>query len=82
MNQTINYLLARSRATKRLIALTVDTFVCVASVWLAFYLRLGETVSLSAPLLLAVASSIALAYRYSSDSVCTEPSSVTAGCPP
>ena len=61
MNQIINYLLARSRATKRLIVLTVDTFVCIASVWLAFYLRLGETVSLSAPFLLAVAGSIALA---------------------
>ena len=61
MNLIINYLLARSRATKRLIVLAIDTFVCIASVWLAFYLRLGETVSLSAPFLLTVAGSIALA---------------------
>jgi FlaA1/EpsC-like NDP-sugar epimerase len=61
MNQIINYLLALSRATKRLIVLVVDAFVCVASVWLAFYLRLGETVGLSAPFLLAVAASIVLA---------------------
>jgi FlaA1/EpsC-like NDP-sugar epimerase len=61
MNQIVNYVLARSRATKRLIVLTVDTFVCMASVWLAFYLRLGETVSLSAPFLLAVAAAIVLA---------------------
>ena len=61
MNQIINYLLARSRATKRLIVLTVDTFVCIASVWLAFYLRLGEAVGVAKPFLLAVTISIALA---------------------
>ena len=61
MNQIIKYLLARSRATKRLIVLTVDTFVCIASVWLAFYLRLGEAVGVAKPFLLAVAVSIALA---------------------
>jgi len=61
MNQIISNLLARSRATKRLIVLCVDTFVCIVSVWLAFYLRLGETVNLITPLLLAIAVSIALA---------------------
>jgi FlaA1/EpsC-like NDP-sugar epimerase len=61
MNQIINYLLVLSRATKRLIVLVVDASVCVASVWLAFYLRLGTTVGLSAPFLLAVAASILLA---------------------
>jgi FlaA1/EpsC-like NDP-sugar epimerase len=61
MNQIVSYLLARSRTIKRLIVLCVDTFVCTVSVWLAFYLRLGETASLSAPLLLAITCSIALA---------------------
>jgi FlaA1/EpsC-like NDP-sugar epimerase len=61
MNQIINYLLTRSRANKRLIVLTVDTFVCIASVWLAFYLRLGEAVGVAKPFLLAVTISIALA---------------------
>ena len=61
MNQIINYLLALSRATKRLIVLAADIFFCIASVWLALYLRLGETVSESAPFLLAIAASMALA---------------------
>ena len=61
MNQIVSYLLARSRTIKRLIVLCVDTFVCIVSVWLAFYLRLGETVRVSTPLLLAIAASIALA---------------------
>jgi len=35
------------RSFKRLIVLAVDTSLCVLSVWLAFYLRLGEFSSLS-----------------------------------
>jgi FlaA1/EpsC-like NDP-sugar epimerase len=61
MNQIINYLLSLSRATKRLIVLIVDVFICITSVWLAFYLRLGVTVGLSWPFLLAGTVSIALA---------------------
>jgi FlaA1/EpsC-like NDP-sugar epimerase len=61
MNQIVSYLLARSRTIKRLIVLCVDTFVCIVSVWLAFYLRLGEAVSVPTPLLLAIIVSIALA---------------------
>ena len=61
MNQIVSYLLARSRTIKRLIVLCVDTFVCIVSVWLAFYLRLGDAVSLLTPLLLAIIVSIALA---------------------
>lgn len=34
------------RTVKRLIVLTVDSGLCVLTVWLAFYLRLGETVTL------------------------------------
>jgi len=40
-------LLTLPRSTKRLVALSVDASVCVLTVWLAFYLRLGEFVSLS-----------------------------------
>ncbi len=39
--------LALPRPAKRLVALTVDLGLCVLSVWLAYYLRLGEFVSLS-----------------------------------
>ena len=39
--------LALPRAAKRIIALTVDVSLCVLTVWLAFYLRLGEWVKLS-----------------------------------
>lgn len=37
------------RPVKRLVALAVDSSICVISVWLAFYLRLGEFVSLAGP---------------------------------
>ena len=39
--------LALPRYAKRMIALTVDISLCILTVWLAFYLRLGEFVSLS-----------------------------------
>ena len=44
MNQIINYLLTRSRPFKRLIVLVSDSVICIASVWLAMYLRLGEPI--------------------------------------
>ena len=37
--------LALPRTTKRFIALIVDLSLCVLSVWLAYYLRLGEFIS-------------------------------------
>ncbi len=40
-------MLALPRLAKRLIALSVDMALCVFTVWLAFYLRLGEFVSLT-----------------------------------
>jgi FlaA1/EpsC-like NDP-sugar epimerase len=40
-------MLALPRYAKRMIALTVDISLCILTVWLAFYLRLGEFVSLS-----------------------------------
>ena len=40
-------MLALPRYAKRMIALTVDISLCILTVWIAFYLRLGEFVSLS-----------------------------------
>ena len=39
--------LALPRWTKRFVVLTLDTSLCVLTVWLAYYLRLGEFVALS-----------------------------------
>jgi len=54
-------ILALPRAAKRFVALSVDLGLCVRTVWLAFYLRLGELVALSGNALLAVAASIGIA---------------------
>ena len=53
--------LALPRPAKQAIVLAVDTSCCVLTVWFAYYLRLGEFVTLSGSALLAVAVSIALA---------------------
>lgn len=53
--------LALPRPAKRLVALSIDMSLCVLSVWLAFYLRLGEWVALSGNALWAVAVSIVIA---------------------
>jgi FlaA1/EpsC-like NDP-sugar epimerase len=50
-----------SRVTKRLVALVVDMSLCVLTVWLAYYLRLGMFVSLSGNALVAVAVAVGLA---------------------
>lgn len=49
------------RAAKRLIVLTVDASLCVLTVWLSFYLRLGELIALSDSALLAAIVSIIIA---------------------
>ncbi|MDT8993082.1 nucleoside-diphosphate sugar epimerase/dehydratase [Curvibacter sp. APW13] len=54
-------MLALPRAAKRLIAVSVDMGLCVLTVWLAYYLRLGEFVALSGRALWAAGASIALA---------------------
>ena len=54
-------MLALPRAAKRLVALSVDLGLCVLTVWLAYYLRLGEFVALSGNALLAVAAAIGIA---------------------
>ena len=54
-------ILALPRAAKRFVALSVDLGLCVLTVWLAFYLRLGEFVALSGTALWAVAASVCIA---------------------
>lgn len=65
MLRTLSHLarriLALSRHVKRAVVLTLDTSFCVISVWLAFYLRLGEFLPLSGPPLWPVLISVALA---------------------
>jgi len=54
-------ILALPRVAKRFIALSVDLGLCVLTVWLAFYLRLGEFVALSGTASWAGAVSVAIA---------------------
>ena len=61
LRQASRPVLALPRYAKRIIALLVDISLCVLTVWLAFYLRLGEFVSLSGTALWAVALSVAFA---------------------
>ncbi|MBX9792824.1 MAG: polysaccharide biosynthesis protein [Burkholderiaceae bacterium] len=42
-------ILAMPRVAKRLVALVVDLSLCVLTVWLAYYLRLGEFISFAGP---------------------------------
>jgi FlaA1/EpsC-like NDP-sugar epimerase len=54
-------ILALPRWSKRFVVLAVDSGLCVLTVWLAYYLRLGELVPLSGNALWATSVSIALA---------------------
>ena len=47
IDRTVAPVLALPRLTKRVIALTLDLSLSVLTVWIAFYLRLGEWVTLS-----------------------------------
>ena len=53
--------LALPRSLKRGMVLALDAALCVLSVWLAFYLRSGESVSLARPAITAVVVSVVLA---------------------
>ena len=53
--------LALPRTVKRLVAVGVDASLCVLTVWLAYYLRLGEFVPLTGGAEWAVAASLGLA---------------------
>ena len=61
LNHASRPVLALPRYAKRIIVLLVDVSLCVLTVWLAFYLRLGEFVSLSGNAFWAVAISVTLA---------------------
>lgn len=61
LNSIVGPLLALPRASKRIISVAVDMALCTLAVWLAYYLRLGEFVSLSGRPTLAVIASICLA---------------------
>lgn len=54
-------ILGLPRVAKRFVALVVDFGLCVLTVWLAYYLRLGEFVALSGRALWAVAAAVGLA---------------------
>ena len=54
-------ILALPRVGKRTIVLVVDSCLCVVTVWLAYYLRLGEFVALSGIALWALGASIGIA---------------------
>jgi len=54
-------ILSLPRWAKRFVVLAVDTALCLLTVWLAYYLRLGEFVTLSGNALLAAATSVGLA---------------------
>ncbi|MDR1367386.1 MAG: polysaccharide biosynthesis protein, partial [Candidatus Accumulibacter sp.] len=60
-NSFADPVLALPRFIKRLVVLAVDTSLCVLSVWLAFYLRVGEFVTLSGGALHAALVSVAFA---------------------
>jgi FlaA1/EpsC-like NDP-sugar epimerase len=53
--------LALPRSVKRGMVLALDAALCVLTVWLAFYLRLGVWVSLAGPAIFAVVASVVLA---------------------
>ena len=61
MSKLVVPLLGLPRAAKRFVALSVDLGLCVLTVWLAYYLRLGEFVALSGTALWAVGASIGIA---------------------
>lgn len=55
------FMLALPRWVKRLIVLVIDAALCVLTVWLAYYLRLGEFVTLSGNAFWATATAVCLA---------------------
>lgn len=54
-------ILALPRSVKRIVVLIVDTCLCVLTVWLAYYLRIGEFINLTGNALIASGVSVAIA---------------------
>ncbi|MBO9536955.1 nucleoside-diphosphate sugar epimerase/dehydratase [Herbaspirillum sp.] len=61
LNKLVEPVLELPRSAKRIIVLTVDISICLLSLWIALYLRLGYFVSLTGNALIAGGVSIALA---------------------
>ena len=65
LNQLASLVIAMPRAAKQLLVMTVDTSLCLLSVWASFYLRLGEFLTFSnlttLPVLVTSAASVVLA---------------------
>lgn len=61
LNKSAVSALLLPRFAKRVVALMLDLSLCILTVWLAYYLRLGEFVSLSGNALIAIGVSICLA---------------------
>jgi FlaA1/EpsC-like NDP-sugar epimerase len=65
LNHLAMRLIAIPRYAKQLIVMSVDTYLCILSVWIAFYLRLGELHNFSqvtnAPMLITSSASVTLA---------------------
>ena len=57
----LRWVLSLPRYTKRFIVIMIDVCLCALSVWLAFYLRLGEFVMLSVPVSWALAIALVIA---------------------
>jgi FlaA1/EpsC-like NDP-sugar epimerase len=56
-----NTVLALPRSVKRILVIGTDVFLCLLSVWLSFYLRLGSFVPLSGLIIVVVLVSVSLA---------------------
>lgn len=61
LNKLAQPVLALPRIAKRSIVMAVDASLCVLTVWLSFYLRLGEFVALADSALWAAIGSVAIA---------------------
>jgi FlaA1/EpsC-like NDP-sugar epimerase len=61
LSRVVGFILDLPRTVKRGVALSVDAGLCVLTVWLAFYLRLGVFVPLSEPLVWPLIASVLLA---------------------
>lgn len=60
LSKLVNPVLALPRSAKRMVAILVDMSLCVLTVWLAYYMRLGEFVALSGNALIATGVSMAI----------------------
>lgn len=54
-------ILALPRQVKQFVVVAVDAFLCILSVWVAFYLRLGDWVDVTRPVIYAMAMALLVA---------------------